>query len=165
MNTNYSWLPFFSLYIAEKKAGFPIYPTYSKFRQRFSLIQKSPRQWLITFGANCLYISIVSHLFWEDTIYLNTGRIAFPLHEINLIAIITLGNRLLWEFEKTIDLVLIDQISVGRRSHLLIDTVNAKKRMTTIYWGVNKFLKESHIVTRFAKERASFLKINEINDI
>jgi hypothetical protein len=28
-----------------------------------------------------------------------------------------------------------------------------------------EFLKESHIVTRIAKERASFLKINDINDI
>jgi hypothetical protein len=35
----------------------------------------------------------------------------------------------------------------------------------TIYWRVNKFLKKSHIVTRLAKERASFLKINDINDI
>jgi hypothetical protein len=40
-------------------------------------------------------------------------------------------------------------------------TINAKKRWTTIYWRVNKFLKESHIVTRKAKERASFLKIND----
>jgi hypothetical protein len=32
------------------------------------------------------------------------------------------------------------------------DTVNAKNRRTTIYWRVNKFLKESHIVTRFTKE-------------
>jgi hypothetical protein len=44
-------------------------------------------------------------------------------------------------------------------------TVNAKKRWTTIYWRVNKFLKKSHIVTRFAKERVSFLKINDSNDI
>jgi hypothetical protein len=44
-----------------------------------------------------------------------------------------------------------------------MDTVNAKKRWTTIYWRVNKFLKESHIVTRFAKERVTFLKINDIS--
>jgi hypothetical protein len=50
------------------------------------------------------------------------------------------------------DLVLIDQQSVGKRSLHLMDTVNAKKRWTTIYWRVNKFLKESHIVARFAKE-------------
>jgi hypothetical protein len=32
-------------------------------------------------------------------------------------------------------------------------------------WRVNKFLKETHIVTGLAKERASFLKINDNNDI
>jgi hypothetical protein len=46
-----------------------------------------------------------------------------------------------------------------------MDTVNAKKIWTTIYWRVNKFLKESHKVTRLAKERASFLEIYDINDI
>jgi hypothetical protein len=46
-----------------------------------------------------------------------------------------------------------------------MDTVNAKKRWTTIYCHVNKFLKESHIVTRIAKERVSFLEIDDINDI
>jgi hypothetical protein len=46
-----------------------------------------------------------------------------------------------------------------------MDTVNAKKRWTTIYRRVNKFLKKSHIVTRFAKERVSFLKVKDINDI
>jgi hypothetical protein len=45
-----------------------------------------------------------------------------------------------------------------------MDTVNAKKRWTTIYWRVNKFLKESHEVTSIAKERV-LLKINDINDI
>jgi hypothetical protein len=52
----------------------------------------------------------------------------------------------------TRDLVLIDQQSVGKRSLPLMDTINAKKRWTTIYWRVNKFLKESHTVTRLAKE-------------
>jgi hypothetical protein len=33
-----------------------------------------------------------------------------------------------------IDLVLINQQSVGNRSLNLMDTVNAKKRWTTIYW-------------------------------
>jgi hypothetical protein len=61
--------------------------------------------------------------------------------------------------------VLIDQQSVGKRSIHLMDTVNAKKRWTNIYWRDNKFLKESHIVTHDAKERASILKINDINDI
>jgi hypothetical protein len=44
-----------------------------------------------------------------------------------------------------------------------MDTVSAKKIWTIIYWRVNKFLKKSHIVTRIAKERASFLKINDIS--
>jgi hypothetical protein len=70
---------------------------------------------------------------------------------------------------KTIDLVLIDQQSVGKRSLHLMDTVNAKKRWTTKwsskYWRVNKFVKESHIVTRLAKDQASFLKTNDINVI
>jgi hypothetical protein len=62
-----------------------------------------------------------------------------------------------------IDLVLIDQQSVGKRNLHLMNTVNAKKRRTTIYWRVNKVLKESHIVTRLAKELASFLKTNDIS--
>jgi hypothetical protein len=64
-----------------------------------------------------------------------------------------------------IDLVLIDQQSVGKRSLHLMNTVNAKKRWTTIHWRVNKFLKESYKVTRLAKERALFLNINDINYI
>jgi hypothetical protein len=56
-------------------------------------------------------------------------------------------------------------MSVGKRSLLLMDTVNAKKRWTTIYWRVNKFLKKSHIVTRIAMERALFLIIKDINYI
>jgi hypothetical protein len=47
-----------------------------------------------------------------------------------------------------IELVLIDQQIVGKRSLHLMETVNAKKRWTTIYWRVNKLRKESHIVTR-----------------
>jgi hypothetical protein len=35
--------------------------------------------------------------------------------------------------QTTIDLVLIDQQSVGKRSLHLMDTVSAKKRWTTIY--------------------------------
>jgi hypothetical protein len=49
-----------------------------------------------------------------------------------------------------------------------MDTVNAKKRWTAIYWGVNKFLKENHIVATYIHamlKRASYLKINDINDI
>jgi hypothetical protein len=65
---------------------------------------------------------------------------------------------------RPIDLVIIDQQSVEKRSLHLMDTVNAIKRWTTVYWRVNK-LKESHIVTRFAKERVSFLKTIEINNI
>jgi hypothetical protein len=41
----------------------------------------------------------------------------------------------------TIDLVLIDPQSVGKRTHDLLDTVNVKKRWKTIYWRVNKYLK------------------------
>jgi hypothetical protein len=48
---------------------------------------------------------------------------------------------------QNIDLVLIDQQSVGKRSVYLMDTVNAKKRWTIIYSRVNKYLKESHKVT------------------
>jgi hypothetical protein len=66
---------------------------------------------------------------------------------------------------ETIDLALIDQQSVGKRSLYLMDTDNAKNRWTTIYWRFNKFLKERHIMTRHAKERASFLKNNDIIDI
>jgi hypothetical protein len=43
-----------------------------------------------------------------------------------------------------------------------MDTIKAEKRWTTIYCRVKKFLKESHLVTRFAKERALFLKLNDI---
>jgi hypothetical protein len=46
----------------------------------------------------------------------------------------------------------------------MMDTVNAKKGWTNIYWVVNKFLKESHVVTGHAKERASFLKLIKINN-
>jgi hypothetical protein len=38
-----------------------------------------------------------------------------------------------------VDLVLIDQQSVGQKSLHLMDTVNAKKRWTTINWRVNNF--------------------------
>jgi hypothetical protein len=54
----------------------------------------------------------------------------------------------------TIDLALIDQQSVGKRSLYLMDTVKARKIWTIIYWRVNKFLKESHIVTRPGNEQA-----------
>jgi hypothetical protein len=48
---------------------------------------------------------------------------------------------------------------------LSINRPTIRKRLTTIYWRVNKYLKESNIVTRLAKERAAFLKINDINGI
>jgi hypothetical protein len=41
----------------------------------------------------------------------------------------------------TIDLVLIDPQSMGKRSLDMMGTVNGKKRWATIYWRVNKFLK------------------------
>jgi hypothetical protein len=40
-----------------------------------------------------------------------------------------------------IDLVLIDPQSMGKRTHDLMDNVNAKKRWKTICWRVNKYLK------------------------
>jgi hypothetical protein len=40
-----------------------------------------------------------------------------------------------------IDLVLIDPQSVRKRTHDLMDTVNAKKRWKIICWRVNKYLK------------------------
>jgi hypothetical protein len=43
-----------------------------------------------------------------------------------------------------------------------MDAVNAKKIWVTIYWRLNNFLKECHKVKSQAKERASFLKINDI---
>jgi short-subunit dehydrogenase len=55
-----------------------------------------------------------------------------------------------------IDLVLINEQSVGKRSHRLMDTVNAKKRWTTIYWRVKKLLKKCHIVTRLLKREHHF---------
>jgi hypothetical protein len=42
----------------------------------------------------------------------------------------------------TIDLVLIDQQSLGKKSLHLLDTENAKKRWTTICWRVNKYVFE-----------------------
>jgi hypothetical protein len=38
-----------------------------------------------------------------------------------------------------IDLVLIHQQNVGKRSLHLVVTVNAKKRWKTIYWWINDF--------------------------
>jgi hypothetical protein len=57
---------------------------------------------------------------------------------------------------RPIDFVLIDQQSVGKRTHDLMDTVNAKKRWTTIYWRDNKFLKKCHIVTQLLKSKHHF---------
>jgi hypothetical protein len=54
---------------------------------------------------------------------------------------------------------------VGKGNLHLMDTVNVQKRWMTIYWRVNIFLTESHIVTHHANDRASFFKINDINDI
>jgi hypothetical protein len=44
----------------------------------------------------------------------------------------------------TIDLVLLNQQSVRKTSFHLMDTVNAKKRWTTIYWRVTIFDREPH---------------------
>jgi tRNA splicing ligase len=66
-------------------------------------------------------------------------------------------------YDTNIVLLLLDQQSVEKRSLHLMDTVNAKKRWKTISWRFT--LTESHIVTRLANERASFLNMNDINDI
>jgi hypothetical protein len=58
----------------------------------------------------------------------------------------------------TIDLILIDQQRVGKRSLRLIVTVNAKKRWTTILACQQIFKKVLHSDT-LAKDRASFLKV------
>jgi hypothetical protein len=42
---------------------------------------------------------------------------------------------------QSIDLVLIDPQSVGKRTHHLMDTFNAKKRWKAICRRVNKYLK------------------------
>jgi hypothetical protein len=59
----------------------------------------------------------------------------------------------------------MDQQSVGKRSFHLMDTVNGKKEMNDYLLACQQFLTESHIVTRFANERALFLEMNDINDI
>jgi hypothetical protein len=67
-----------------------------------------------------------------------------------------LARRALSKTVETIDLVLIDPQSVGKRTHDLMDTVNAKKRWKTICWRANKYLKYNHLLPRFGKEQASF---------
>jgi hypothetical protein len=62
-----------------------------------------------------------------------------------------------------IDLVLIDQQSVGKRSLHLVDTVNAKKKRP--FTGVLTIFDREPNIAHPAKEQASFLKINDINDI
>jgi hypothetical protein len=57
----------------------------------------------------------------------------------------------------TIDLVLIDPQSVGKRTHDLMDTVNAKKRWKTICWRVNKFLKYNHYYPALVKNKHHFV--------
>jgi hypothetical protein len=54
---------------------------------------------------------------------------------------------------------------VGKRTHDLMYTVNAKNRWKTICWRVNKYLKYNHLLPRFGKEQSIILYINDINDI
>jgi hypothetical protein len=49
-----------------------------------------------------------------------------------------------YKYVHTIDLVLIDQESAGKRSLHLVETVNAKKRWMTIYWRATIFDREPH---------------------
>jgi hypothetical protein len=98
--------------------------------------------WLVKLGDTSEYENLVEVLMWYVSVW----------HACSEITVLT------------IDLVLIDQLRVGKRSLHLMDSVKAKKRWTTIYWRVNIFFKKCHIVTRLDKERASFLKINDIDD-
>jgi hypothetical protein len=65
---------------------------------------------------------------------------------------------------QNIDLVLIDQQSVGKRSLHLMDTVNAKKRWAT-YLACQQSLERESQSDRPAIDRASCLKIKGIHDI
>jgi hypothetical protein len=47
------------------------------------------------------------------------------------------------DIPSTTDLALIDKQSARKRSLHLMDTVNTKKRWTTIYWRVNNFWKRA----------------------
>jgi hypothetical protein len=109
--------------------------------------------------------NMYSHPFhWSLSTW--TVRTKPKLPRFSALRIVKKGKReieIYFYSNQCLTLVLIDQQSVGKRTLHLMDTVNAKKRWTTIYWRVNKFLKESHVVPRLAKERASVLKINDIS--
>jgi hypothetical protein len=114
------------------------------------------------------FVGLLILTLWyvPNTLYITLSRMTFT-YTTKIVGYEWQGL-ITWTLESTpyiilpIDLVLIDQQSVGKRSLHLMDTVNAKKRWTTIYCRVNKFLKEGHIVTKHAKERVSLLKINDI---
>jgi hypothetical protein len=63
---------------------------------------------------------------------------------------------------KTIDLVLID---LGKDKSPSDRYCQSEKEMDDHLLACQQFLKECHIVTHRAKERASVLNINAINDI
>jgi hypothetical protein len=65
----------------------------------------------------------------------------------------------------TIDLVLIDNTKTGKEKSPSDGRCQCQKEMDDYLLGCQQFLTESHIVTRFANERASFLNMNDINDI
>jgi hypothetical protein len=93
-----------------------------------------------------VFISAYSQLCFLCIVFirlLGNRRIKQGRYLIYVIAKITLEKNQPKNIRSTIDLVLIDQQSVGKRILHLMDTFNAKKRWTTIYWRVN-FLKESH---------------------
>jgi hypothetical protein len=57
-------------------------------------------------------------------------------------------------------IILLLSNNKGKEKSPSDEHCQCKKEMDD-HWHVNKFLKESHIVTRLAKERESFLKIND----
>jgi hypothetical protein len=65
---------------------------------------------------------------------------------------------------RPIDLVLIDQQSKKEKSSS-DGHCQCEKEMDDHLLACQQFFKESHEVTRIANEQASFLKINDINDI
>jgi hypothetical protein len=110
-------------------------------------------------------LSVIPDVF-NDSRYCHVASINNPLNKFNF----TQNSRLSFlNFKNnsssnstvhTIDLVSVDQQSVGKTSLHLMDIVNAKNLLAS-----QQFLTESHIVTRLAYERASFLNMNDINVI
>jgi hypothetical protein len=86
----------------------------------------------------------------EDLCVYNMHNIVEKRFSISIAPVRSQGGSLVFnkiiDFVLRINLVLIDQQSVGKRSLYLMDTVNAKKRWTTIHWRVNNLLKNSMVL-------------------